>query len=537
MKCFCNSQILKIRLARLAVFDRNESSTSSTTSQPIPHSSSATDSQPSTSTNVASSSASKPEENEEGGYIFQKPTFPKPRQADEVTAENVKVGCDITEKQFQSTTSRVLQCTFKKPAERYIYLPQSTEILKTKQIVPLREMLAHCFKEITTKFACGNNPFIEFVPTEDSDDSSVNSISPASTPSPNLSPSPSATNTCPNIPFLFLQKVESDDPQSIAFHYLLDCYAKVAIEEENHPKRSSKPPYSVLLSELRAQMTRNISWIIRDYIIVSPIVGKIHNSLLLKPLLQQSLPRGFLSELVSRTYQNQDLFKSIFNALLKDLFLAMQRVINEGTEDLEPIDALHELTEIGCCGWPICSLIVEQPYFLPSPFTVAMGREVTRVSYLGPFLSITVFADDDHSVAEQFFTGNSSIDENITHILQQELEYSRTVVYRIFFNIFSNVGSRYALLDYITKVLMYNERRSQMHVEEKNVAGDGFMLNLLSVMQMLAAKVKLDKIDLLYPFHPFVGIDIKNDSRFVFTLEETHYWLEELGKQPFFESN
>lgn len=86
------------------------------------------------------------------------------------------------------------------------------------------------------------------------------------------------------------------------------------------------------------------------------------------------------------------------------------------------------------------------------------------------------------------------------------------------------------MLNYMAKLLVYNEKRSQLQMEERNLAGDGFMLNLLSVLQMLAVKVKLDKVDFLYPFHPNAVIDIKNDTRLKFASQETGDWLEELCK-------
>lgn len=45
------------------------------------------------------------------------------------------------------------------------------------------------------------------------------------------------------------------------------------------------------------------------------------------------------------------------------------------------------------------------------------------------------------------------------------------------------------MLAYISALLRTNEKRSQIRAEERALAGDGFMLNLLSVMQQLAVKV------------------------------------------------
>lgn len=88
------------------------------------------------------------------------------------------------------------------------------------------------------------------------------------------------------------------------------------------------------------------------------------------------------------------------------------------------------------------------------------------------------------------------------------------------------------MLTYISTLLRYNEKRAQIQVEERTLAGDGFMLNLLSILQHLSLRIKLDKIDLLYPFHPSSLVEIKNDTRLRLTSQEVTEWLEELGKSP-----
>jgi len=52
-----------------------------------------------------------------------------------------------------------------------------------------------------------------------------------------------------------------------------------------------------------------------------------------------------------------------------------------------------------------------------------------------------------------------------------------------------NSCTRETTLDYISKMLVYNEKRCKMRVDERTVAGDGFMLNLLSALQELSVKV------------------------------------------------
>ena len=50
-------------------------------------------------------------------------------------------------------------------------------------------------------------------------------------------------------------------------------------------------------------------------------------------------------------------------------------------------------------------------------------------------------------------------------------------------------------LKYIASLLNINSKRQQLQSNERMNAGDGFMLNLLSVMQLLCSKVRMDKVD------------------------------------------
>lgn len=204
---------------------------------------------------------------------------------------------------------------------------------------------------------------------------------------------------------------------------------------------------------------------------------------LLYPVLSQSLPRGYLHELVTRTHTNSAIFNKIFTPLLQGLYLSMQQASLIRNTHRRPIEALEELIEI-CCGpssniRPICRLIVHQIQFLPDIMTSAAGKEITTTSLLGPFLSVSVFAEDQLDVAERFFSGNLFVDKSISLTLQQELESIRTSLHKIFHAILASSNCREAMLTYLATLLRYNEKRAQIQTEEFSLAGDGFMLNLL----------------------------------------------------------
>ncbi|XP_068966391.1 ubiquitin conjugation factor E4 B [Bombus flavifrons] len=429
---------------------------------------------------------------------------------------------EVTTEQIHAVISRVLRISWKEPAEGCIFLPQTAAYALSTKLVDATEIINQALMEVLCMFMRDEDPLKEI----NIDTSSDREDSPNSQTSPLQSPVTTfcRCDIC----------CKSSQPKSLI--YLLDCYSRVAIEERNHPKKSSTPPLSDVLAVLRAQCVQYSSLVLQGLVGISQSSTTYPLSMtpLLYPVLSQSLPRGYLHELVARTHTNAAVCNKIFTPLLQGLYLSMQQASLIRNTHRRPIEALEELIEI-CCGpssnvRPICRLIVHQIQFLPDIMTSAAGKEITTTSLLGPFLSVSVFAEDQLDMAETFLSGNLFVNKSITLTLQQELESIRTSLHKIFHAILASSNCREAMLTYLATLLRYNEKRAQIQTEEFSLAGDGFMLNLLSVLQKLSVKIKLDTVDPLYPFHPASFIEIKNDTRLKLTCQEVTDWLKHLER-------
>ena len=156
---------------------------------------------------------------------------------------------------------------------------------------------------------------------------------------------------------------------------------------------------------LRAQCVQHASLVIQGILPLGcdeSIALPPFYSPLLQFILNQSLPRGFLHELVVRTHSNQEAFGRVFTPLLQSLYLMMQNATLVKFSHRQPIHALEELVEIRCGPngnlRPLCRLIVAQTQFMPELVTPVKGRELTRTSFFGPFLSVSTFAEDQPKV-------------------------------------------------------------------------------------------------------------------------------------------
>ena len=63
------------------------------------------------------------------------------------------------------------------------------------------------------------------------------------------------------------------------------------------------------------------------------------------------------------------------------------------------------------------------------------------------------------------------------------------------------------------------------------------MLNFMTVLQQLCAKVKVEKVDSLYFHHPKSRIDISQESRLKLTSQEVAEWKQDLGTYLIFKSH
>lgn len=173
-------------------------------------------------------------------------------------------------------------------------------------------------------------------------------------------------------------------------------------------------------------------------------------------------------------------------------------------------------------------------HWLPDVITPASGKEFARISFMSPFMRLSVFAEDDPKIVDKHYGQKEKLTIESTKLvnmqLQSRLECIRNELYNVFHQILKNPSSRESAMNYLSQALVRNEKRSQMQVSERLVSDDGFMLNLLSVLQKLSSKIDVGKIDLYYPFHPNSRMCIKKDeTRLKMNTADAEEWLSKLS--------
>jgi len=67
-------------------------------------------------------------------------------------------------------------------------------------------------------------------------------------------------------------------------------------------------------------------------------------------------------------------------------------------------------------------------------------------------------------------------------------------MFKVLHSLLVSASAREKCLQYLSAVLTRNAKKSQIQADERFLATDGFMINVLSILQKLCLKVKLDKV-------------------------------------------
>ncbi|XP_069804391.1 ubiquitin conjugation factor E4 B isoform X3 [Dendropsophus ebraccatus] len=316
-------------------------------------------------------------------------------------------------------------------------------------------------------------------------------------------------------------------------NYLIECFDRVGIEERKAPKMCSQPDVSQLLSNIRSQCICHAALVLQGALTQPRSVQQ--QSLLVPYMLCRNLPFGFIQELVRTTYQDEEVFKQIFIPILQGLALAAKDCSLDSDNFKYPLMALGELCEIKFGKThPVCCLMASLPLWLPKSLSPASGRELQRLSYLGSFFSLSVFAEDDNKVVEKYFSGPAITLENtrvVSQSLQHYMESARQELFKILHSILLNGETRESALNYMAAIVNGNMKKAQMQTDDRLVSTDGFMLNFLWVLQQLSTKIKLETVDPMYIFHPKCRITLPSDeTRIKASMEEVTSWMAELNQ-------
>merc|ERR1719189_964698 len=240
--------------------------------------------------------------------------------------------------------------------------------------------------------------------------------------------------------------------------YLVRCYRRQRQEEHACGKRASVAPLSTLLASVRHQLVTFLALQLR-----SQSDPPTNHSPLYTLIAEEQMPFDMVACLVTLLTEDQNCPNSInmiFSPLLQHcLAEARRNKALTSAHYLTPAIVLTSLTKLKLTSnnlRPLADLLVEQPQWLPSGLSPASGLEMVGLSFLGPFLSPSVFPDEDPSVADEYFKDLSGSSQQQAQAVkaaqagvQPSLEILRTQLHQLLHEVATNKKSRGPLLDFI----------------------------------------------------------------------------------------
>jgi len=314
--------------------------------------------------------------------------------------------------------------------------------------------------------------------------------------------------------------------------YLMESYERVCLEEPLLTQKSSSPLLSCLCEEARLQITSHAGVVLQGAF--TSVRSAADPSVLLPYMLNRLMPGSFLHDLVASLSSDTDSLRAVFEPLLHNLAALMRRLSLDTDDYKQPLAVLSELCEIKVNGSRVIGvLITHLPNWLPPAITPSPALELQKLTFLGPFFALSIFAEDTIAVVEKFYPDPTAPPAELVSAhdsLRLQVEFVRQELFKVFHGLVLGTETRDAAMSYLAAMLERNAKRSQLRADTQLVCGDGFMLNMLTVMQQLSVKVKVERVDPFYPNHPKSRVIVKDDSRFRSSLDDVRAWQTELDK-------
>ncbi|XP_050347878.1 ubiquitin conjugation factor E4 B [Nymphalis io] len=442
------------------------------------------------------------------------------------------VSCtELTEEQLRNIVAKILQVSWSDDSAGGTFVPTVAASLLDNPKLSLEELASEALMDVISQIIDGSDPLNQklIAVTETTKRLSEDCGDDILTTGHLGSENDSEKTDCPT-PSLPIPKTIPQ--QSLAVSYILKFYSNINLYEREHPKKSSEPPLSDLLQSIRTLLVNNLVLVLRGRFELE----KGRKSPLLPYILIGNTPIGLIPEVLLATYPDREAFEEVFIPLLMGIREEMRRCVSPlvGRGHGSALRALRSLCELRAgprhAARPVCALVARLPSLCPTPLTTAPGREIARVSFLGPFFAISLFAEENPRFAERMFA--TGTDQSLAFALQREVEASRNTLHSICHNILLCPEAREPFLKYFATLLQRNERRAQLQTDERSLAGDGFMLNVCSVLQLLSVRIKLERVYPLYTFQPGTWINVRDETRLYFTAQEAQDWLDTLNNDP-----
>ena len=103
-------------------------------------------------------------------------------------------------------------------------------------------------------------------------------------------------------------------------------------------------------------------------------------------------------------------------------------------------------------------------------------------------------------------------------------------MFRVIHSLLRCGDTRKNTLDFLEQLLAFNAKKTQLVTDRHSCSSDGFLLNLLTILQQLCDKVKLSTVDPLYLCQHDIRVSIEQETRIACSQKQLEEWKKDSGK-------
>lgn len=233
-----------------------------------------------------------------------------------------------------------------------------------------------------------------------------------------------------------------------ALYYLIECFLRT---ENEFQRYSGKENYHELINCIHMAQKHIISHSILLLNQTINVNGASKNftsrrSPLLQILYDAKLPDDYLRQLITESTKNPEHMNNIFGRLVTNIYMEMLTLVNGTCISPHTLRALNKLLSVTSYAEPnvrpICNLVAKKYNFYPKVFSDMPSREIVKTSFLGPFLSMSVFyeenarilgADPKHELNNTELLQNSGNMQEVTRLNNDNCVKKKLIFIRFFF--------------------------------------------------------------------------------------------------------
>lgn len=217
------------------------------------------------------------------------------------------------------------------------------------------------------------------------------------------------------------------DKSALILFWLMCRYERYIKESKKTDKSAPEVPVSEILNEVRCQCIQYAILVTSNVLAVKEDRSIIDSVLL--PFVLHQWHGDFILEMIQSSYKEskheiEGSFRQVFEPLIHSLWHEQLRVNSFTASGYQrPLQALNNLVDITISGKkPFCQLLISLKNWIPECLTPQFGAvSMSKLSILGPFLSLSVFAEDDPKIVSTFYGTTTPTSIENTRLINMQL--------------------------------------------------------------------------------------------------------------------